>query len=589
MKTFLKMLLATVLGGLVLMFIFFIFFGIFVSALSLSDKEVVVEQNSILTLDVNNVIYERAEDDPFSGFNPLSGKPENAIGLNNILKAIEAAKDDERISALFLNGGIPLTGAATLKEIRNAILDFKESGKKVYSYSEIMTQKGLYLASVADSILMNPEGFMEWKGLSISVSYYKDALDKLGLKPVVLRATGNKFKSAVEPYMLQEMSEANRLQLTQLLSSVWSDYLGEVADSRSQSVEHLNEVANKFAVTSPREAVDYGLIDETAYKDQLLEHFESITSSTAIEDIPFIGVSSYLDGTNTRKGTAGSDKIAVIIAQGEIVDGKGNEYSIGSKRISSAIRKARLNDKIKAVVLRVNSPGGSALASEVIWREVALTKEVKPVVASMGDLAASGGYYISCFADTIVANSNTITGSIGAFGLFFTGEELMHDKLGINIETVKTNEYSDLGTFDRSLTETEQALLIHQVDKVYGTFKNRVAEGRGLDVNYVDSIGQGRVWSGSDALELGLVDVIGDLNTAISIAADMAELEEYRIVEYPKLEDPIERLLEDLTGGYKARVIQNSLGEYGRYFDFYQKAMSMQGYQTHMGYEIVID
>lgn len=588
MKSFLKMLLATILGGIILFFLVFVFIA---SLASLAEPKIVINDNSVLKVNINTMIYERTQDNPFSSFDPFTGQPENALGLNNFLKALESAKDDDRIKGLYLKGGIPLTGSATLREMREAIQDFKESGKFVYSYSEVMTQKGYYLASEADSVFMNPEGFLEWKGLAASVTYMKEALDKLGVEPVVLRATGNKFKSAVEPYMRQDMSEANRTQINQLLGSVWNNYLTDIASSRSLTSEQLNAIADEFVVTDPKDALKKGLLDGTIYYDELTELMTKRTGVESIKDLEFISVGKYVDGVgNSGNGNYKSDRIAVIIAQGEIVGGEGNEYTIGSYRISKAIREARKNDKVKAIVLRVNSPGGSALASEIIWREVDLARQEKPVVASMGDLAASGGYYISCFADTIVAQPNTITGSIGAFGLFFTGEKLMHETLGLNIETVTTNPYADLGTFDRSLTDGEMALLIAQVDKVYGTFKSRVAEGRDLDVNYVDSIGQGRVWSGTDAKERGLVDVIGGLDDAIEIAANMADLEgDYRIVEYPKLEDPIQKLVDDLMGGYESKIIEKNLGEYARYFELIQKVQERQGYQTRMEFDLVID
>ncbi len=588
MKTFLKMLLATILGGFLLIFILFI---VLASIASMAEPKFVVKDNSILRIDMNSVIYERADNNPFASFDPVSITAEQPLGLNNILAALKKAKNDPKILGIYLDGGIPLTGNATLREIRNALIDFRGKGKFVYNYSEILTQKGYYLASAADSVMLNPEGFFEWKGLNVSVTYLKDAMDKLGLKPEVLRATGNRFKSAVEPYLRQDMSEENRLQLNALLNSVWTSYTTDIGASRELSAETLNELANQNAVIRPQLAVESGLIHAAIYEDQVMDVFMNRAGVDKVDDIPFIDIRNYAKSANLS-GEEGysSDKIAVVIAQGDIVSGRGTEYSIGSDRIAEALRKARTNDNIKAVVLRVNSPGGSALASEVIWREVDLLRQIKPVIASMGDLAASGGYYISCYADTIIAQPNTITGSIGAFGLFFTGQELLNDKLGVNIETVPTHQYSDLGTFDRALTEGEKSLLIASVDNIYNTFKQRVATGRGLSEAFVDSIGQGRVWSGSDALELGLVDMLGGLDTAISVAHKMAGIEgEYRVVEYPEQEDPFMRLMKDLTGGYETRVIRARLGEYARYFDLAQEAQKMQGYQTRLSYDIQID
>ena len=588
MKTFLKMLLATIVGGFLLLFILFI---VLAGIASMAEPKIVVKDNSILRLDINSVIHDRADNNPLASFDPFTGASEQPLGLNEILASLKSAKDDPKKIGVYLDGGIPLTGNATLKEIRDGLLDFRQSGKFVYHYSEILTQKGYYLASAADSVLLNPEGFFEWKGLSASVTYLKEAMDKLGLKPEVLRATGNKFKSAVEPYIRQDMSEENRMQLSTLLNSVWSDYTSDISASRNLSTEKLDQMANEHAIIDPKLAAENGLIHATVYEDEIMRVLMDKSGTDKVEDIPFIGIHTYAQSANLSNDAGyNADRIAVVIAQGDIVSGMGNEYSIGSERIAEALRKVRTNDKVKAVVLRVNSPGGSALASEVIWREVDLLRKVKPVVASMGDLAASGGYYISCFADTIIAQPNTITGSIGAFGLFFTGQELLNDKLGVNIETVPTHQYSDLGTFDRALSEGERALLIASVDKIYQTFKERVAEGRGLDVAFVDSIGQGRVWSGRDALDLGLVDMLGGLDTAISVARKMAGIEgEYRVVEYPELEDPIMRLLKDITGNYEERAIRSRLGELARYFDLAQKAQQMQGLQTRLSYDIQID
>lgn len=585
MKTFLKMLLASILGGIIL---FFLFFVMIASLASLAEQETIIDKVSILHLNMDNVIVERADNNPFSALNPL-GDMENALGLDEILASIHQAADDERIIGIFLEGGIPLTGHASLREIREALLKFRESGKFVYHYSEILTQKGYYLASAADSIFVNPEGFMEWKGLNATVTYYRDALDKLGLQPEVLRASDNKYKSAVEPFLRQDMSSENREQLSSLLKNLWSTYVSEIALNSSLGEAELDSLANTLAFAGPREAAKHGMI-RTAYKDQLLRRFQDLTDKEKPEDLPLLSIQRYADAVSLGEGGYSTDKIAVIIAQGDIVNGEGSEYTIGGERISEAIRKARYNDKVKAIVLRINSPGGSALASESIWREVALARESKPVIASMGDLAASGGYYIACYADTIVAQPNTITGSIGAFGLFFTARELLNEKLGINLETVSTHQYSDLGTLDRPLSEKEKSLLIASVDEIYNTFKQRVATGRNLSVEYVDSIGQGRVWTGKQALELGLVDVMGGLNDAIEIARDKAGLEdEYRVVFYPELEDPFTRLLNDFAGRQQIALLQKELGEYAEYLKIAEMAKNRKGFQTRLEYDLIID
>jgi protease-4 len=588
MKSFLKMLLASILGGGLLLFLIFI---IFASLISISTPKAETKENSVLRIDLNTALVERAQNNPFSSFDPLSGQPQQALGLNAVIAGLQAAKNDSKIKGLMLSGGIPLADAASVKELRDALLDFKSSGKFIYGYAEILSQKGLYLATVADTFMVNPEGLIEFIGLSASVTYFKDALDKLGVKPVVLRATGNKFKSAVEPFLTNEMTAENRTQLTELLESVWATYLEEMAEQSNASINQMNSLADSFDLANPAKAAEAGLIELTGYQDEIDSLLAKRSGYDDIKDIPFVSLQKYAKAydLNGNKGF-NDNRVAVIIAQGSIQSGEGNEFTIGSSRIAKALRKARENDKVKAVVLRINSPGGSALASDVIWREVELTKRVKPVIASMGGVAASGGYYIACFADTIVAQPNTVTGSIGAFGLFFTAQELLNDKMGINIETVETNTLSDLGTPDRDLTPSEKRILIHQIDRVYNTFKSRVAEGRGFTMAYVDSIGQGRVYSGTAALELGLVDVLGGWQKAVQIAADKAGLgTDYQVVEYPEPVDPLMQFIEEFSSNYEARVLRNQLGPLAPYFKTLKNIETMQGIQTRMEYEIVID
>ena len=586
MKSFLKMLLASIIGGALLIFIIFI---IFASLISLSAPELEVPNNTILRIDLNTAIVDRAQKNPFSSFDPVSGEPEVALGLNKAIAALKAAKDDEKILGVYLKGGIPMGDAAAVTELRNALLDFKSSGKFIYGYSEILTQKGLYIATAADSFFMNPEGFIEWAGLSASVTYYKEGLEKLGLEPVVFRASGNKFKSAVEPLLRQEMSEENTTQLNEIIHSVWNTYLEDVSAATGLTIGQLNALADSFAISGPEDAVSNGLIAASAYKDEI-DSLLAKKSGSSIANTNFLTIQKYGEdkGLNSTEDFA-ENKVALIIAQGGIQSGEGSEYTIGSERIAKAIRKARKNEDVKAIVLRVNSPGGSALASEVIWREVMLAADEKPFIASLGGVAASGGYYIAAFADTIIAQPNTITGSIGAFGVFFTAEELLNDKLGINIETVTTNRYADLGTPDRKITPAEKAIFERQVDQVYQTFLQRVAKGRKLKTSYVDSIGGGRVYTGKRALELGLVDMLGGLDTAITIAAGKAGLEEYRVVEYPELKDPIQQIIEDLSGGYQARILKQELGTYARYLEVLKEAQSLEGMQTRLPYDIDIE
>lgn len=581
------MLLASLLGGLILLFGIFILIA---SLASIKSPEMEVADQSVLRINLNGQIVERAQSNPFGSFSPFGDFMDGATGLDKILASLNAAQDDPKILGVYLSGGIPLAGNASLKELRDALLDFKESGKFIYGYSEVLTQKGLYIASVADSFFVNPEGFVEFNGLSATVTYYREALEKLGVKPVVLRATGNKFKSAVEPFLEQEMSAENRLQLEELLQDNWGEYLSAMAESTGLSEAQLNLLADSL-ITKPKMAMEKGLLQGLAYEDEVQDLLTEATEASKFDKVNFISPAKYAKKKDYRGDEEYLDqRVAVVIAQGEIQSGSGDEYTIGSERIAGAIRKARLNDNVKAIVLRINSPGGSALASEIIWREVDLARQAKPVIASMGDVAASGGYYIAAFADTILAQANTVTGSIGAFGLFFTAEELMHEKLGINLETVKTNHYGDLAVPDRDLRPDEMRRLIAQVDQIYGTFKKRVAEGRGMSLERVEELGQGRVYSGARAQELGLVDLLGGIDDAIRIAAEKAGISEnYSVVNYPKLKDPFEAFLANFSDNFGAKALEQQLGSYARYFRIIEKAQGMEGFQTRLEYELEIN
>ena len=585
MKTFLKMLLASILGGLLLLFIFFV---VIASLASFGDEKPELQEASILKIDLNKVVLDRAQENPFSSIDPLNMRPNEAVGLNSLLATLQKAQKDDKIEGIFLEGGIPLSGSATLREYRNALQTFADSGKFIYGYTDVMTQTGIYLTSVVDSFFVNPEGIVEWKGLNASVTYYKEATEKLGVEPVVLRATGNRFKSAVEPFLRDDMSPENRMQLSTLLNSVWDTYLKEIALAKKTSIDKLNTLADSL-LTNPKIAAKHGLIAGTLYEDEIMDKMRRRMEVEDVKDLNFVSFKDYADGVNYNgNGSYGDAEIAIVYAQGGIEMGKGSNTAVGAETTAKAIRQARKDEDIKAIVLRVNSPGGSALASEIIWREVDLARKAKPVIASMGNVAASGGYYIACYADTIVAQPNTITGSIGAFGIFFTAQELMNEKMGVNIETVKTNHFGDLGTIDRDITPAEKQRLIKQVDRIYNTFLQRVATGRNMPLAMVDSLGQGRVYSGKNARNLNLVDVLGGLNKAVEIAGTKAGLEKYRIVEYPKLKDPIEKLLEDLGASVKADIVTEVLGENHKHYRNLKEALEQQGLKTHMGYHIEI-
>ena len=586
MKSFFKYLLATIVGVFIASFLgFLIMLGIFGAMVSSADKPVEVKDNSILYLTFDETIVDRAVDNPFSNLNFGPFASAKQLGLNDILKAIENAKEDPKIKGIYIQAVSVSAGGATVEEIRDALIDFKESGKFIISYSDIYSQKAYYLASVSDNIYMNPEGGMEWMGLRGEVMFYKNALEKLGIEPQIIRH--GKFKSAVEPFMLDKMSDANREQMLTFMGSIWNHWVKGVSESRNISVEELNRYADEMLISNAKRSVEYGLIDSLIYKDELIDKLKKLTETKDKDDLTTITLAKYIKAPSPikKKGLA-KNKIAVVYAQGEINMGEGQDGTIGSETISKAIREARRDSSIKAIVFRVNSPGGSALASEVIWREVVLAKQTKPVIISMGDLAASGGYYIAAPGDVILASPTTLTGSIGVFGMYFSVKEGMNKKLGLTVDVVKTNKYSDFGSMYRPLTAEERAISQQGVEDIYQTFIGHVAEGRGITKDEVDAIGQGRVWSGANAMDIKLVDEFGGLKRAIAIAAEKAGVEEYRVVDLPKQKDPIQSLMEDLSGNAKMMILGD---EFVYIYKQYQQVTNMvknQGVQARMPFEV---
>jgi protease IV len=521
MKSFFKIVFASMVGFFLTFFLMFIIVAIVASA-SGGKKEVFIKKNSLLHLRLNEEIADRANENPFSSLQ--FGNFSTPLGLHDITENIRKAAEDENIAGIFLDLGAINAGMASVEEIRNVLLEFKKSGKFIQAYSEVYSQKAYYLASVADKIYLHPTGLTELKGLNSEILFFKGTLEKLGLEPQVFRH--GKFKSAVEPFIQDKLSDANREQIRTFISSFWNHMLEGIARERKLSVSNLQEIADNLQVTSAEDAKQKKLVDGLKYRDEVLEELKTKTSAEAIDKIHFVSLERYQDVKSNKE--RGTEKIAVVYAEGDIVDGNGDDDEVGSIEFSKAIRKARLDEKVKAVVLRVNSPGGSALASETIWREVVLTKKVKPVIVSMGNLAASGGYYIACEADTIVAQPNTITGSIGVFGLFFNTKALMN-KIGITVDTVKTARYADIMSPTRMVSPAESLIIQREIERIYDNFISHVAKGRKMTKAQVDSIGQGRVWSGIDAKRIGLVDVLGGLDTAIAIAARRAKLDKYRI------------------------------------------------------------
>jgi protease-4 len=588
MRQFFKFLFASMLGfvlGSILLI--FILVGIISAAVNSFDDEKVtdVKSNSMLFLDFQKPIVDRASKNPLENINFNTFESDPSVGLNTILENLRKAKEDKNIKGIYMELSTINSGIATVEEVRNALLDFKKSGKTIISYSEVYTQKSYYLASVADKIYMNPQGAMELKGLAAEIMFYKGLLDKIEVETQVIRH--GRFKSAVEPFILDKMSNDNRLQTRGFMQSIWNFMLNNIASSRKLNFDELNTLTNNFSIREPEDAIKYKLIDKLVYKDEVLEELKKLTGVTEKEDNPqLISLSKYSKGPSLEKKSLKDGQIAIIYASGEIESGEGASDKIGSETVSKAIREARLNDKIKAIVLRVNSPGGSALASEVIWREAELANKVKPVVVSMGDVAASGGYYISAASRKIFASPNTITGSIGVFGLIFNAQKMLNNKLGITIDTVKTNRLSDFGSMSRALTAEEKQIFQQGVEKVYDTFTKRVADGRKMKQSNVDSIGQGRVWSGVEAKNIGLIDEFGGLNDAIAAAAKMANLSKYRTIELPKQKDPFTEILSELGNEAETKYLNYKLGDEAKYFNKTQELLKMQGIQARLPYVI---
>ena len=569
MLNFLKRLVGSVLTMVISFFIIlFVVIGIIVSSSSDAD-ETTIKNNSVLKINFKGQIIDRGNDE--IDIENIINQSEAKVGLNNILSSIEKAKKDDRIKGIYLNVENISASIATLEEIRNKLKEFKDSTNKfILSYSEVYGQSAYYISSVADEIYLHPQGMLELKGLAYQGMFFKNTLEKLEIEVQIIRH--GKFKSAVEPFMLEKMSKSNRMQVSRFLTSLWGDLTKGMSEGRSLSQKEINSMAQNLLIQEADQALQYNLVDKLAFKDELVDSLKSKLNLTKDQKINFVSLNKYKDvSVKDKKTKYSKNKIAVIYATGEINGGEGSPESIGSEGLSKTIREAREDKNVKAIVLRVNSPGGSALASETILREMDLAKKAKPVIVSMGDVAASGGYYIACQADTIVANPTTITGSIGVFGVLMNAKEMMNNKLGITIDTVKTNKHADIGTIFRPLTKIERQIIQNSVENVYNTFISRVSLGRNLSKEYIDSVGQGRVWTGRDALELGLVDVLGGLETAIEISSNMADLQDYRIVNLPKQKDPIEVLLQDLMGKeVRSSIVKKELG------DFYDTYMELK-------------
>lgn len=588
MREFFKYVFATVVGIIISTFLIFLVIILLVVGIVSSideDKSVTVLSNSVLFLNLDQNIRERTPNKKLENLPIVGSGGGKSIGFNDLILALNRAKTDENIKCIYLNVSSPGAGKATLKEIRDALIDFKKSKKKIIAYSEVYTQDAYYLASVADKVYLNPEGALEFKGFSSQLTFFKGAMEKIGVEAQIIRV-GN-YKSAVEPFINDHMSDYNRKQVTAYVGGLYNTFLEGIAASRKIPQDSLFVYANTYRIQQPKDALQYKMVDGLKYKDEVLNELKTLSDTGIKETLSTVTINEYAQNQKAENSDS-KNKIAVIYANGDITGGEGTDESIGSERISRAIRKARMDDKVKAIVLRVNSGGGSALASDVIWREIVLSKKVKPVVASFGDVAASGGYYIGCAADSIFVQPNTITGSIGVFGIIPNFQNLFNTKLGITFDGVKTGEYADIMSVNRPLTAGERLIIQTDVNHVYDTFISRVAEGRKKSKSYIDSIGGGHVWVGTDAVKIGLADRLGNFNDAVAAAGKKAKLKDYRIVEYPEQISTLKSLLDDGADNIKMYYAKQEFGENFLIYQQMKKAIVNAGIQARMPVDISV-
>lgn len=598
MKDVLKSALGTViaivglniLGGIALLIIV----GV-VSAAASSKKDQsnvglpVSNENKVLKLTFYNVPDRSPEGFMDVSFD-LDAFGSTKIGLHDYLNAIQAAKEDEKYKGIYIDLNYVWSNWANLEELRKSLVDFKESGKFIISYGDAINKKAYWLATVSDKVFLTPTGILDWNGINATITYYKKALEKLGIEVQVFKY--GKYKSAVEPFLLDKMSEASREQTSALIHSIFDKVVEDVSQARNIPVVDLFKMADDILIQNPQDAVEYGLIDAAKYKDEVLKEIRwAVFEKDTTVSPKYVPISKYVKSLATKNiDFGGKERVAVVYASGDIIMGKGKEGSIGGQTYASAIQQAREDSSVKAIVLRISSGGGSALASDIIWRELELTKGVKPVVVSMGSAAASGGYYIACNADRIVADANTITGSIGVFGMMpYTGK-MMEEKIGLTYDGVSTTKYADLGSTVRPVSDFERDVIQNGVNQIYEDFVNKVAAGRGMTFDQVHEIAQGRVWSGTQALELGLVDTLGGLQEAITIAANKAGVEDYKLVGYPKREEkPWKAFLAAMNQEVKAGWVDQDLKKLLETYKRVKSWSGRTGVQARMPYEIEIN
>ncbi|MHA6248796.1 signal peptide peptidase SppA [Pontibacter sp. CAU 1760] len=587
MLSFLKYVLATIVGLLVFFFISLLLL-IGIAASTASSDEVKVKEGSVLELKLDKQISERDPENPLAELGFSFGSLTSTDGLDQIKAAIRRAKTDENVKGIFLNMTFVDAGMAKLEEIRNELIDFKKSGKFVVSYTDLATEKAYYVASVSDKIYLNPVGTIEFNGMSSEMYFFKRLLDKLDIEAQIFKV--GTYKSAVEPFFLEKASDANREQLNSFLNSINDYQLKQIAKARGVDAATLKNVQDNLLVRDPKDAKKYNLITDVGYYDEAITYMKDKIGLKEDDKIELVKLSKYKKVKNTAEISTSKNRIAVIYAEGDIVDGDGDEDNIGSTRFAEALRDARQDENVKAVVLRISSPGGSALASDVIWREVQLTKKKKPVIASMSDVAASGGYYIAMGCDTIVAHPNTITGSIGVFGVIPNMQGFLNNKLGITVDHVSTGKFADMPTVTRPLSPQEQEIVQNQINQIYETFTGKAAQGRNMPQDKLKEYASGRVWSGIEAKQRNLVDAYGGLEEAIDIAAAKANIaDDYRLKSLPARKSFFEEMFTGFNAEAKEMAIKAEMGELYPYYKLYKKVSNMQGMQARMPYDLRVE
>ncbi len=577
---FLKNILSTIVA-LIIFSLAALFIGIGVLSAITASEKFVVEPNSVLHLKFNKPITELEVDNPLEEFGAFGGQS-SSIGLVELKEAINNAATDDNIKGIYLDLNYFMGGMASLEEVRAVLQQFKDSGKFIYAYAEYFSEGGYYLASIADKVFLNPEGEVELNGLSANVTFFQGTLEKFGVEAQIFRV--GEYKSAVEPFLRKDLSKENELQLNELLNDMNANMLKSISKSRHMEFTKLKDISDKMKVREADDAITHGLVDELLYEDQVLE----LLNEAANEDINLVKYGNYKSSFSNYKSS--KNKIAVIVASGDIVMGRGEDGNVGGTKFAKLIRDARLDNSVKAIVVRVNSPGGAYLASDVMWREIDLASKSKPVIASMSDYAASGGYYLAMSCDTIVAQPNTITGSIGIFGMLFNFDEFLEQRLGITHDEVKTGEFSSIINVTRSLTDSEKEIIQKSLEKNYDTFISKAAEGRGMSKEDLLVVASGRVWTGNQALEKGLVDILGSYQDAIDIAADKAGVtDDYKLKYYPEPKPFIEKLMEDFGAETRASFVKNDIGDLYPYLQKVKDLKKLQGSQARVPFEIEIN